>query len=114
MSTDVKGDAYEGLLEAAPAHPCVRGIQAACSLNNGQDTKSGAGQHSARASCFARLPPSLESFTPHPLIQAIVDVMAARPDMHGRSDAARGRTPRAAGESVSDPACGTGVFLPAA
>jgi len=26
MSADVKGDAYEGLLEAAPAHPCARGI----------------------------------------------------------------------------------------
>ncbi len=64
MSADVKGDAYEGLLE-----------------KNAQDTKSGAGQY----------------FTPHPLIQAIVDAMAPRP-----------------GETISDPACGTGGFLLAA
>ena len=64
MSADVKGDAYEGLLE-----------------KNAQDTKSGAGQY----------------FTPRPLIQAIVDVMAPKP-----------------GETVSDPACGTGGFLLAA
>ena len=30
MSSDVKGDAYEGLLEAAPAHPCACGIRASC------------------------------------------------------------------------------------
>ena len=64
MSADVKGDAYEGLLE-----------------KNAQDTKSGAGQY----------------FTPRPLIQAIVDVMAPKP-----------------GETVCDPACGTGGFLLAA
>lgn len=64
MSADVKGDAYEGLLE-----------------KNAQDTKSGAGQY----------------FTPRPLIQAIVDVMAPKP-----------------GESICDPACGTGGFLLAA
>jgi len=64
MSADVKGDAYEGLLE-----------------KNAQDTKSGAGRY----------------FTPRPLIQAIVDVMAPKP-----------------GETVSDPACGTGGFLLAA
>jgi type I restriction enzyme M protein len=64
MSADVKGDAYEGLLE-----------------RNAQDTKSGAGQY----------------FTPRPLIQAIVDVMAPKP-----------------GETISDPACGTGGFLLAA
>ncbi|HMV22326.1 MAG TPA: N-6 DNA methylase, partial [Rhodocyclaceae bacterium] len=64
MSADVKGDAYEGLLE-----------------KNAQDTKSGAGQY----------------FTPRPLIQAIVDVMSPKP-----------------GETVSDPACGTGGFLLAA
>ena len=46
MSADVKGDAYEGLLE-----------------KNAQDTKSGAGQY----------------FTPRPLIQAIVDVVAVKP-----------------------------------
>lgn len=64
MSADVKGDAYEGLLE-----------------KNAQDTKSGAGQY----------------FTPRPLIQAIVNVMAPKP-----------------GETVCDPACGTGGFLLAA
>ena len=61
MGVDVKGDAYEGLLE-----------------KNAQDTKSGAGQY----------------FTPRPLIQAMVDVIAPKP-----------------GESVCDPACGTGGFL---
>jgi type I restriction enzyme M protein len=61
MSADVKGDAYEGLLE-----------------KNAQDTKSGAGQY----------------FTPRPLIKAMVDVMAPKP-----------------GETVCDPACGTGGFL---
>jgi type I restriction enzyme M protein len=61
MSADVKGDAYEGLLE-----------------KNAQDTKSGAGQY----------------FTPRPLIQAMVDVTAPRP-----------------GETLCDPACGTGGFL---
>lgn len=64
MKADIKGDAYEGLLE-----------------KNAQDTKSGAGQY----------------FTPRPLIQAIVDVMAPRP-----------------GETICDPACGTGGFLLAA
>jgi type I restriction enzyme M protein len=64
MSADVKGDAYEGLLE-----------------KNAQDTKSGAGQY----------------FTPRPLIQAIVDVIAPTP-----------------GETICDPACGTGGFLLAA
>ncbi|MBC8551143.1 MAG: SAM-dependent DNA methyltransferase [Nitrospira sp.] len=64
MSADVKGDAYEGLLE-----------------KNAQDTKSGAGQY----------------FTPRPLIQAIVDVIAPKPK-----------------ETISDPACGTGGFLLAA
>jgi type I restriction enzyme M protein len=64
MSADVKGDAYEGLLE-----------------KNAQDTKSGAGQY----------------FTPRPLIQAIVDAIAPRP-----------------GETICDPACGTGGFLLAA
>ena len=64
MSADVKGDAYEGLLE-----------------KNAQDTKSGAGQY----------------FTPRPLIQGIVDVMTPKP-----------------GETICDPACGTGGFLLAA
>lgn len=48
---------------------------------NAQDTKSGAGQY----------------FTPRPLIQAIVDVMAPKP-----------------GETLCDPACGTGGSLLAA
>ncbi len=64
LDTDVKGDAYEGLLE-----------------KNAQDTKSGAGQY----------------FTPRALIRAIVDVVAPRP-----------------GETICDPACGTGGFLLAA
>jgi type I restriction enzyme M protein len=64
MGADVKGDAYEGLLE-----------------KNAQDTKSGAGQY----------------FTPRPLIQAMVDCIAPRP-----------------GETICDPACGTGGFLFAA
>jgi len=64
LDADVKGDAYEGLLE-----------------RNAEDTKSGAGQY----------------FTPRALIRAIVDVM--RP---------------AAGQTIMDPACGTGGFLLAA
>jgi type I restriction enzyme M protein len=64
LDADVKGDAYEGLLE-----------------KNAQDTKGGAGQY----------------FTPRPLIQAIVDVMRPAP-----------------GETICDPACGTGGFLLAA
>ncbi|MBU0703890.1 MAG: type I restriction-modification system subunit M, partial [Chloroflexi bacterium] len=48
---------------------------------NAQDIKSGAGQY----------------FTPRPLIQALVDVMAPRP-----------------GQTLCDPACGTGGFLIAA
>ena len=64
LDADVKGDAYEGLLE-----------------KNAQDTKGGAGQY----------------FTPRALIRAIVDVM--RP---------------ASGETICDPACGTGGFLLAA
>src|SRR4051795_9703564 len=64
LSADVKGDAYEGLLE-----------------KNAQDTKGGAGQY----------------FTPRPLIRAIVDVMRPAP-----------------GETICDPASGTGGFLLAA
>ena len=64
MSADVKGDAYEGLLE-----------------KNAQDTKSGAGQY----------------FTPRGLIAAMVDVVKPQP-----------------GETICDPACGTGGFLLAA
>lgn len=61
MSADVKGDAYEGLLE-----------------KNAQDTKSGAGQY----------------FTPRPLIEAMVEVIRPKP-----------------GETICDPACGTGGFF---
>jgi type I restriction enzyme M protein len=64
MSADVKGDAYEGLLE-----------------RNAQDTKGGAGQY----------------FTPRPLIEAMVECIDPRP-----------------GETIMDPACGTGGFLLAA
>jgi type I restriction enzyme M protein len=64
LDVDVKGDAYEGLLE-----------------KNAQDTKGGAGQY----------------FTPRPLLRAIVDVMRPQP-----------------GETICDPACGTGGFLLAA
>src|SRR3984893_6946441 len=64
LDTDVKGDAYEGLLQ-----------------KNAEDVKGGAGQY----------------FTPRPLIRAIVDVMQPKP-----------------GETICDPACGTGGFLLAA
>lgn len=64
MSADVKGDAYEGLLE-----------------KNAQDTKTGAGQY----------------FTPRSLIRAVVDVINPTP-----------------GETICDPACGTGGFILAA
>lgn len=61
MSADVKGDAYEGLLE-----------------RNAQDVKGGAGQY----------------FTPRVLIEAIVECVQPQP-----------------GETLIDPACGTGGFL---
>jgi type I restriction enzyme M protein len=61
LSADIKGDAYEGLLE-----------------RNAQDTKSGAGQY----------------FTPRPIIDAIMECLAPKP-----------------GETLIDPACGTGGFL---
>ena len=64
LDADVKGDAYEGLLQ-----------------KNAEDVKGGAGQY----------------FTPRPLIAAIVDCMHPRP-----------------GETLCDPACGTGGFLLAA
>jgi type I restriction enzyme M protein len=64
MNTDVKGDAYEGLLE-----------------KNAEDVKSGAGQY----------------FTPRALIKAIVEVMRPEP-----------------GQTICDPASGTGGFLLAA
>ncbi|MGE3978385.1 MAG: N-6 DNA methylase [Nitrospira sp.] len=64
MSADVKGDAYEGLLQ-----------------KNAEDVKGGAGQY----------------FTPRPLIAAMVDCLALKP-----------------GETICDPACGTGGFLLAA
>ncbi len=61
LDVDVKGDAYEGLLE-----------------KNAEDVKTGAGQY----------------FTPRALIRAIVEVMRPAP-----------------GETIHDPACGTGGFL---
>src|SRR4051794_20885036 len=61
VDADIKGDAYEGLLE-----------------KNAADTKSGAGQY----------------FTPRPLTWAMTEVMAPRP-----------------GQTIGDPACGTGGFL---
>jgi type I restriction enzyme M protein len=61
LETDVKGDAYEGLLE-----------------KNAADVKGGAGQY----------------FTPRALIDAIVDVIRPKP-----------------GQTINDPACGTGGFL---
>ncbi|MCD6162530.1 MAG: SAM-dependent DNA methyltransferase [candidate division Zixibacteria bacterium] len=61
LTTDVKGELYEGLLE-----------------KNAQDIKSGAGQY----------------FTPRPLIKAMVAVMKPKP-----------------GQTIHDPACGTGGFL---
>lgn len=64
LSADVKGDAYEGLLQ-----------------KNAEDVKGGAGQY----------------FTPRPLIAAMVEVVAPQP-----------------GETICDPACGTGGFLLAA
>jgi type I restriction enzyme M protein len=64
LDADLKGDAYEGLLE-----------------KNAADVKGGAGQY----------------FTPRSLISAIVEVMAPQP-----------------GQTICDPACGTGGFLLAA
>ena len=64
LDADVKGDAYEGLLE-----------------KNAADVKGGAGQY----------------FTPRALISAMVEVMAPKP-----------------GQTICDPACGTGGFLLAA
>lgn len=64
LSADVKGDAYEGLLQ-----------------KNAEDVKGGAGQY----------------FTPRALIAAMVDVMVPQP-----------------GQTICDPACGTGGFLLAA
>ena len=64
LTADVKGDAYEGLLQ-----------------KNAEDVKGGAGQY----------------FTPRALIAAIVESIAPQP-----------------GQTICDPACGTGGFLLAA
>ena len=64
LSSDVKGDAYEGLLQ-----------------KNAEDVKGGAGQY----------------FTPRALIAAMVEAVAPQP-----------------GQTICDPACGTGGFLLAA
>lgn len=64
LGADVKGDAYEGLLQ-----------------KNAEDVKGGAGQY----------------FTPRPLISALVSAIDPSP-----------------GQTICDPACGTGGFLLAA
>ena len=64
VDADLKGDAYEGLLQ-----------------KGAEDTKSGAGQY----------------FTPRPLTRAMIACLQPRP-----------------GETIADPACGTGGFLLAA
>ena len=64
LSADVKGDAYEGVLQ-----------------KNAEDVKGGAGQY----------------FTPRALIASIVEAIAPQP-----------------GQTICDPACGTGGFLLAA
>ena len=64
VDADLKGDAYEGLLQ-----------------KGAEDTKSGAGQY----------------FTPAPLIRAMIACLQPKP-----------------GETIADPACGTGGFLLAA
>ncbi len=64
VDADLKGDAYEGLLQ-----------------KGAEDTKSGAGQY----------------FTPRPLTRAMIACLRPKP-----------------GETVADPACGTGGFLLAA
>jgi type I restriction enzyme M protein len=64
VDADLKGDAYEGLLQ-----------------KGAEDTKSGAGQY----------------FTPRPLTRAMMACLSPKP-----------------GETVADPACGTGGFLLAA
>jgi type I restriction enzyme M protein len=64
VDADLKGDAYEGLLQ-----------------KGAEDTKSGAGQY----------------FTPRPLTRAMIACLRPEP-----------------GETVADPACGTGGFLLAA
>lgn len=64
VDADLKGDAYEGLLQ-----------------KGAEDTKSGAGQY----------------FTPRPLVRVMMACLRPKP-----------------GETVADPACGTGGFLLAA
>jgi len=64
VDADLKGDAYEGLLQ-----------------KGAEDTKSGAGQY----------------FTPRPLVRAMMACLRPKP-----------------GETIADPACGTGGFLLAA
>ena len=45
LPADVKGDIYEGLLEAAPAIPGSRGTRTSMFIAHAQDVKGGAGQH---------------------------------------------------------------------
>jgi type I restriction enzyme M protein len=98
MQSALRNMNYEGMLEAAPAHPCARGIRTSMFITHAQDVKGGAGQY----------------FTQRPLIQAMVEVM--QPAVQGRTNVAGGRTPGATnpGYVVADPACGTGGFLLAA
>ncbi len=56
LPADVKGDIYEGLLDVALVHPCIRGTRTSMFITHAQDVKGGAGQY----------------FTPRPLIQAMV------------------------------------------
>jgi hypothetical protein len=52
MSDIVMRHAHEGLLEAAPAYPCARGIRMSCPSKNAQATKPGAGRYfTLKAGC---------------------------------------------------------------
>ena len=55
MSADVKNDAYEGLLEAAPAHTCACGIRVSCTAK-------------ANVLCFDKKPASKTPWTRKPWI----------------------------------------------
>jgi hypothetical protein len=99
------GMRYGDYVEAALAHSCTRGIRTSCPSTNTQDAKSDPGQHftpcvlidSAHswASAFRRV--ARVQFRSRRSCQAMVDVMAPEP-----------------GETIADPACGTGGFLLAA
>jgi type I restriction enzyme M protein len=87
LSADVKGDAYEGLLQ-----------------KNAEDVKGGAGQYFCLPSSgpakwlrFREAADRGPRQSPRPLIAAMVDAIAPQP-----------------GETICDPSCGTGGFLLAA